>query len=175
MAQGYTRERLIEIFQRIDVDRSGSISANELQRALSNGTWEPFNIMTVQAMIGMYSNPSYSSEIDFEGFVKLWKFVENWQNYFQAVDLDRSGCIDLNELQSAISKAGYRLSPAMYRLMMGRFDRKKKGVIYFDDFVHMCIILQKLTDQFRQADQDRDGYIQIGFEEFLSRVFTAFT
>lgn len=28
---------------RVDTDRSGSISSNELQAALSNGTWSPFN------------------------------------------------------------------------------------------------------------------------------------
>jgi hypothetical protein len=30
-------------FFRVDADRSGSISSNELQSALSNGTWSPFN------------------------------------------------------------------------------------------------------------------------------------
>ena len=42
-------------FFRLDKDGSGSLSAVELQKALSNGTWTPFNIMTVQAMIGMYA------------------------------------------------------------------------------------------------------------------------
>uniref|UniRef100_A0A0R3VZZ2 EF-hand domain-containing protein n=1 Tax=Taenia asiatica TaxID=60517 RepID=A0A0R3VZZ2_TAEAS len=111
-------------------------------------------------------------EVNFDGFLRLWDFVEGWQRYFKAVDRDNSGC--------------YRLSPALYQLMMCRFDRKKKGVIYFDDFVYMCIILQvshdwvfaplhKLTEQFRNLDTDRDGYIQIGFEDFLVRVFTVFT
>ena len=41
--------RLVRVFLtfstrcRVDTDRSGSISANELQSALSNGTWSPFN------------------------------------------------------------------------------------------------------------------------------------
>ena len=39
---------------RVDSDRSGQISANELQKALSNGTWNPFNIDTVRLMIGMF-------------------------------------------------------------------------------------------------------------------------
>lgn len=103
---------------------------------------------------------------------------------------------------SCFDIVGYRLSPGLYQLMMCRFDRKKKGVIYFDDFMYMCIILQvshgwvflllhmvsarpyfrspflftqKLTEQFRNLDTDRDGYIQIGFEDFLVRVFTVFT
>lgn len=37
---------------RVDRDRSGYISADELQAALSNGTWSPFNPETVRLMIG---------------------------------------------------------------------------------------------------------------------------
>lgn len=37
---------------RLDKDRSGSITANELQTALSNGTWTPFNPETVRLMMG---------------------------------------------------------------------------------------------------------------------------
>ena len=40
------------IFQRVDRDRSGQISTKELQEALSNGTWKPFNPETVRLMIG---------------------------------------------------------------------------------------------------------------------------
>lgn len=40
-------------FFRVDRDRSGYISAEELQVALSNGTWSPFNPETVRLMIGM--------------------------------------------------------------------------------------------------------------------------
>ncbi|EUB60619.1 Programmed cell death protein 6 [Echinococcus granulosus] len=174
MSQPFSRDRLCQIFQKLDKDGSGTLSASELQKALSNGTWTPFNIMTVQAMIDLFS-PNHSLEVNFDGFLRLWDFVEGWQRYFKAVDRDNSGCIDIHELQSAISQAGYRLSPAMYQLMMCRFDRQKKGVVYFDDFMHMCIILQKLTEQFRNLDTDRDGYIQIGFEDFLVRVFTVFT
>lgn len=44
----------IQVF-RIDTDRSGFINAQELQQALSNGTWSPFNPETVRLMIGMFS------------------------------------------------------------------------------------------------------------------------
>lgn len=36
----------------MDRDRSGYINADELQTALSNGTWNPFNKETVRLMIG---------------------------------------------------------------------------------------------------------------------------
>lgn len=40
------------VSSRVDKDRSGYISADELQQALSNGTWNPFNPETVRLMIG---------------------------------------------------------------------------------------------------------------------------
>lgn len=40
----------------MDRDRSGRINADELQLALSNGTWSPFNKETVRLMIGIISN-----------------------------------------------------------------------------------------------------------------------
>lgn len=41
-------------YSRVDADRSGYISASELQVALSNGTWSPFNQETVRLMIGKW-------------------------------------------------------------------------------------------------------------------------
>lgn len=38
---------LRNVFAQVDRDRSGAINATELQSALSNGTWKPFNPETV--------------------------------------------------------------------------------------------------------------------------------
>lgn len=38
---------LRSVFEKVDKDKSGQITANELQGALSNGTWKPFNPETV--------------------------------------------------------------------------------------------------------------------------------
>lgn len=40
------------VFKSVDRDRSGYINVDELQQALSNGTWKPFNPETVRLMIG---------------------------------------------------------------------------------------------------------------------------
>ncbi|CAO2629182.1 Programmed cell death protein 6 [Lemmus lemmus] len=45
---------LWNVFQRVDQDRSGVIADNELQQALSNGTWTPFNPVTVRSIISMF-------------------------------------------------------------------------------------------------------------------------
>lgn len=38
----------------------------------------------------------------------------------------------------------------------------------FDLFVQSCIILKRMTDVFKRYDDDRDGYITLSFEEFLT-------
>lgn len=43
----------------------------------------------------------------------------------------------------------------------------------FDLFVQSCIILKKMTDIFKRYDDDRDGYITLSFEEFLTGTFSA--
>ena len=42
------RNFLHQLFSSVDKDRSGSINATELQQALSNGTWTPFNPETIR-------------------------------------------------------------------------------------------------------------------------------
>lgn len=51
---------------RVDRDRSGHISADELQAALSNGTWTPFNKETVRLMIGMFDKQN-TGTVSFQG------------------------------------------------------------------------------------------------------------
>lgn len=38
----------------------------------------------------------------------------------------------------------------------------------FDIFVQSCISLKRMTDVFKKYDTDRDGYITLSFEEFLT-------
>lgn len=41
----------------------------------------------------------------------------------------------------------------------------------FDLFVQSCIILKRMTDVFKKYDDDRDGFITLSFEEFLTGKF----
>jgi len=69
---------LWSIFQRVDADRSGHISVDELQQALSNGTWTPFNPETVRLMIGMFDRDC-NGTIGFNEFGNLWRYITDWQ------------------------------------------------------------------------------------------------
>ncbi|KAI1728351.1 EF-hand domain pair domain-containing protein [Ditylenchus destructor] len=160
---------LQNIFSSVDKDRSGRISADELQKALSNGTYLPFNPETCRLMIGMFDKDG-DGAINFTEFTALWNYINDWTNCFRSFDRDNSGNIDKGELVSALTQFGYRLSDHFINLLLRKFDRTHTGRIIFDDFIQLCVVLQTLTASFRDKDTDRDGYIRIHYEEFLTMV-----
>lgn len=168
-SQAPDQQFLMSVFQNVDRDRSGQISAEELGKALSNGTWQPFNPETIRLMIVLFDRDQTGS-IGFHEFAGLWKYVTDWQNTFRSFDRDNSGSIDFNELKQALTTFGYRLSDESVRLFMKKFDRHGRGTIAFDDFIQLCVTLQTLTDSFRRFDTNKNGWIQIHYEQFLSLV-----
>ncbi|CAD5209513.1 unnamed protein product [Bursaphelenchus xylophilus] len=162
---------LWQIFQSVDKDRSGQISGEELQKALSNGTYLPFNAETCRLMIGMFDKDG-DGAINFNEFTALWNYINDWTRCFRSFDRDNSGNIDKGELIAALTQFGYRLSDQFYDLLLKKFDRTHSNRIIFDDFIQLCVVLQTLTASFRDKDADRDGFITVHYEEFLQMVFS---
>lgn len=166
-----SQEFLWDVFQKVDRDRSGFISADELQMALSNGTWQPFNKETIRLMIGMFDKQN-TGTVSFQDFGALWKYVTDWQNCFRSFDTDNSGTIDKNELKTALTSFGYRLSDWLVDMLIRKYDRYGRGTVLFDDFIQCCITLYTLTNAFRAYDTNQSGVITIHYEQFLSMVFS---
>ena len=159
------------MFQRIDTDKNGSISGDELQQALANGTGTMFNPETVRLMMSMFDTDG-NGVIDFDEFAGLWQYVCDWQDTFRNFDLDNSGTIDRNELKLALKSFGFNLSERFYGILIIKFDRSARGHIRFDDFIQCCVVLQTLTNAFKQHDHNLDGWIRVSYEQFLTMVFS---
>uniref|UniRef100_A0A183BEA3 EF-hand domain-containing protein n=1 Tax=Echinostoma caproni TaxID=27848 RepID=A0A183BEA3_9TREM len=101
----------------------------------------PFNRNTVRLMMCMFDR-DHSGTIELNEFGQLVDYVQQWRSVFQRFDRDGSGTIDARELQTALRSFGYNLSPNFIRMMVNRFDRTHRGVVAFDDFIHMCVSLQ---------------------------------
>uniref|UniRef100_A0A1I8G9W7 Programmed cell death protein 6 n=1 Tax=Macrostomum lignano TaxID=282301 RepID=A0A1I8G9W7_9PLAT len=168
-----SQQQLWDIFQRIDRDRSGAINSTELQSALSNGSWAPFNPDTVRLMMCMFdvNQMGEKGTIDFNEFQQLWRYITDWQNTFRRYDRDNSGSIDTKELSVALASFGYRLSEGFCSLLVRKFDRQGRGTVLFDDFIQACVMLQTLTAGFAQYDTHRNGWMTISYEAFLCMVF----
>lgn len=55
-------------------------------------------------------------------------------------------------------------------MLYATYDKAGKGKMSFDLFVQSCIVLKRMTDVFKRYDDDRDGYITLSFEEFLTEI-----
>ncbi|XP_003382536.1 PREDICTED: peflin-like [Amphimedon queenslandica] len=155
-----------EWFRTVDADGSGQISAVELRQALVNSNWSHFNDETCRLLIGMFDKDK-NGTIDVHEFGSLWKYVQEWKGCFDRFDKDRSGNIDSGELQEALGAFGYRLSRDFCQLCTRVFDRKDVNSMKFDDFIQCCVMLRSLTETFQRVDTDRDGVIDISYEQFL--------
>lgn len=113
----------------------------------------------------------------FSEFQSLWKFLAAWRQLFERFDEDSSGRISLAEFSNALVAFGYRLSQPFIELLYNTFNSRgsdrRDSMRYgmsFDLFVQACIRLKRMTDVFKGYDDDRDGYVTLSFEEFLSEI-----
>lgn len=166
---GDDKAGLMRLFQQVDRDGNRSLTENELRTALVNGDWTPFDPHTLRMMIRMFDTDR-SGSVNFEEFCGLWGFLSAWRDLFDRFDRDRSGSISREEFTDALVAFGYRLSNQFVQLLYSTYDRRGDNNMSFDLFVQACISLKRMTDVFKKYDSDRDGYITLSFEEFLTEI-----
>jgi len=160
-------------FTAVDTDRSGNITVHELQKALINGDWTPFDLDTVKLLMSIFDTDR-SGTIGFNEFSGLWKYIKDWQNVFRHFDRDGSGSIDGRELSEALRQFGYNLAPPLLALVERKYGSGPGvGGITFDRFVRACVVIKQLTEAFQKLDTDRDGWIQISYDQFMQTVLSA--
>ncbi|KAF9235278.1 hypothetical protein BU15DRAFT_78197 [Melanogaster broomeanus] len=177
-------------FVAVDHDGSGAITAVELERALINGDWSPFDLDTVKLLMSIFDTDRSGTigfnegEIDLRiwhnpsSLRSLWKYIKDWQNVFRHFDRDRSGSIDAGELRDALNQFGYNLTPQLITLVQKKYASAaayRGGPppgITFDRFVRACVVIKQLTESFRSLDTDHDGWIQIDYDRFLHTVLS---
>ncbi|KAH8884020.1 EF-hand [Thozetella sp. PMI_491] len=160
---------LLPLFRAVDKNGTGQLSERELSAALVNGDWTAFDPHTVRMMIRMFDSDR-SGTIGFNEFCGLWSFLASWRTLFDRFDTDRSGNISLDEFSNALVAFRYRLSDRFVELLFRTYDKRNEGVMSFDLFVQACISLKRMTDVFKKYDDDRDGYITLSFEDFLTEI-----
>ncbi|PIG84755.1 calcium binding modulator protein (Alg2) [Aspergillus arachidicola] len=172
-------QQLFPLFRAANSSHTGSLTEMELGSALVNGDFTSFHPKTVKMMIRMFDRNS-SGTISFDEFVSLWRYLAAWRELFDRFDVDRSGRISLQEFENALLAFGYRLSQPFVTVLFTTFESKGRQMngpahpakmgMSFDLFVQACISLRRMTDVFKRYDDDRDGYITVSFEEFLTEI-----
>lgn len=74
-------------------------------------------------------------------------------------------------LFTAFSQMGFNFSSNFTKQLTSRSNDHKE--VSVDEFIVLCISIQRLTEAFRVRDTQQNGVIQIGFEDFLNVVLTS--
>lgn len=168
---------LYDFFRGANESQTGNMTSAELGKALVNSDRTRFDSATISSLMRMFASSSSTNRDDltltFDDFKSMWEFLAAWRRLFEQFDVDRSGRISRDEFSRAMTAFGYRLSPPFVTMLYNTFNDRspaKNQGMSFDLFVQACISLKRMTDVFKKYDDDRDGYVTLSFEEFLTEV-----
>uniref|UniRef100_A0A669QR18 Sorcin n=1 Tax=Phasianus colchicus TaxID=9054 RepID=A0A669QR18_PHACC len=132
-------------------------------------SWTAFNLETCRLMISMLDR-DMSGTLGFNEFKELWAVVNGWKQHFVSFDSDRSGTVDRQELEKALTNMGFRLSPQAVSAITRRYSTR--GKITFDDYIACCVKLRALTECFRRRDASQQGFVNFQYDDFIQCVMS---
>ncbi|XP_022714721.1 sorcin-like isoform X1 [Durio zibethinus] len=157
---------LREWFERVDSEKTGSITATQLKSAFAIGNLD-FPLSVVQQMIRMYDFDR-NGTMSFEEFLALNTFLIKVSGLLSTFTIEiQTGPASLRRLGEALNKMGFSLdSPAFYTACES-FDKKKNGRFQLDDFISLCIFLQSARNLFNAFDTAKQGRVTLDLNQFV--------
>jgi Ca2+-binding EF-hand superfamily protein len=152
----------------MDVNRDGSITASELQRALRRTqASSEFDMKTIQLLISKYDTNG-DREISFEEFFELFNNLNEEYETFLLTDADGSGFIDLHEFTEALKGKGYFFSHKFYEYIVNEICKRTKNPgIPFDIYIRVAARFDQLSRQYNLTL----FYQKNSLENFLKKNF----
>lgn len=68
---------------------------------------------------------------------------------------------------TALSQMGFRFSENFIKFLINKSDQQAHKSVSVDQFIVLCVQIQRFTEAFRARDQQQTGTITINFEDFL--------
>jgi len=164
-----TATDLRSLFDEVDRHKRGYLTERELSKALVNGDYTLFDAHTVRLMMKMFDRDG-DGAVYFAEFGQLWRYLHDWRQVFERFDTSDNDSISLDEFIRALAAFGYNLSSTCLLFLFNagsKLNRQGQREMSFDMFVQSCISIKSITDTFKKYDTDRDGFVTMGFEDFL--------
>lgn len=151
-------------FDAVDRDRSGQISAKELQTALAMGNLK-FSLATVAQMIKIHDVDSTGC-ISFQEFERLHDFLTTMQQTFSYFDQDKGGSLSLDEIYRAMTHAGFKLDRTAFTAVVAAFDPDRNAQLGMPEFIAMTLFLKSCACIFTAFDPQQTGKITLDMNQF---------
>ncbi len=149
----------------IDVDNSGALTVEELQRALYSVHSKEFSLKTVILLMSKYDKNNDKS-ITFDEFYDLYGDLNAEYESFLLMDVDGSGDINLNELEQGFSNKGYKFTKDFYQLIITEINKKTGDLgVKFDHYIRLASRFDYLCHYYRETPY----YQKMPLENYLKK------
>jgi len=156
-------QKLQAWFTSVDTDRSGSITAQELQRLTFGGF--PLGMEVAIKLVKVFDKDR-SGTIEFYEYASMHQFITLMQRAFTNADRDRSGTLDAREIHQALQSSGFTIGMGPTQLFFARVARGANS-IRFPQFLQLGADIALLKSKFEWADTSKRGIININFTQLL--------
>jgi Ca2+-binding EF-hand superfamily protein len=157
---------LVQSFNSVDADGSGSIDARELQRALASGGLV-FSLQTVALLIRLNSSNT-NGLLSFSEFKAVHEFLSHAHQSFVHFDASRSGKLNKDEVLRALVYGGYGdVDETAIKHACKSFDPDRSNDLGVDQYIGLMLFLHACRRVFKSFDLDKDGKITLDFNQFI--------
>ncbi|EFC46233.1 programmed cell death 6 protein-like protein [Naegleria gruberi] len=170
-------EALRPLFNAVDLDKSGKITHNELQKVLTMPGSElqggSFSERCAKRLVKMFDRNGNGS-VDFEEYSALHQYLIQMKAGFESVDTNKSGKVEFNEVTITLSRVGFNFSPQIVQKLFKLFDFQNKGSLDFDGYIELCAFLGLMRAQFIPRDANYSGQAMFTWEQFIQACMEAY-
>ncbi|BFZ02367.1 hypothetical protein BsWGS_05406 [Bradybaena similaris] len=130
-------DELLKLFKKYDKDNSGTLSRSELEALLKEGNRNvtASQIDEVFKFFDEGGDQKITYEEFKEGLIKIARFIQEFKEFFNKYDADKSGFLDKNELKKILCESGHNFSDADREEILKRADTNKDNKISFEEFI----------------------------------------
>ena len=145
-----------EKFSKYDLDKSGALQLNELEKLMNELNPEPLTPEQI-------NNALDDIDEDRSGMIEFDEFLPWWRRrcvmlIFKKHDADSSGTIDAKELPYVMEGLGLQLSPAQEAAALKELDTDESGCVSFEEYVKWFEQFD-MQLEFEKYDKDSSGSI----------------
>lgn len=157
-----------KLFQKMDPIKEGRISSRELQKAFEIFQGKHFSDATCKFIVRLFDLDK-NGGLNVREFETLYYYIKQWSNAFNMYDPDNSGFLDENSLSCALKQLDIHFSPEFITFLLTKNNSNTRK-ISLDQYLIICIQIQKFTDEFKRRDTELKGKIELGYENFLELI-----